>query len=121
MYYDAVINNDTLRMLSIDSHLTNLRSVTLPSSEVEFSVEHSNNPTDSAHLQSTFVPTSAQHFTEQEPIEHSITNPQATQHHVNWPSTAGNPIYEFNTERYIACAFPTLFATGKADFLKPRQ
>ena len=59
MYYnDVVINNDTLAMLPVDSHLTNLTSVTLPSSEVEFSAEHNDN-LYGAHLQSTFVPASA--------------------------------------------------------------
>lgn len=101
-------------MLPTDSHLTNLASVTLPSSEVEFSAEHDGS--FSAHLQSTFIPTSAQSFTEQETIQQCIINPQATRHHINWPSTAGNPINEFTTEGYIICAFPTLFAGGKADF-----
>ena len=122
MYYnDVMINNDTLEMLPIDSHLTNLASVTLPSTEVEFSTEHDDSPYSSAHLQSTFIPASARNFTEQETIEQSIIDQQATRHHINWPSTAGNPINEFTTEGYIICAFPTLFAEGKADFLGPRQ
>ena len=54
-----MINNDTLEMLPIDSHLTNLASVTLPSTEVEFSTEHDDSPYSSAHLQSTFIPASA--------------------------------------------------------------
>ena len=38
MYYnDVVINNDTLAMLPVDSHLTNLTSVTLPSFIIIFS------------------------------------------------------------------------------------
>ena len=120
MYYnDVMINYDTLGMLPIDSHLTNLASVTLPSSEVEFSAEHNDNPY-SAHLQSTFVPASTRSFTEQEAIQESIINPQATRH-INWPSTAGNPINEFTTEGYITCAFPAHFAEGKTDFLGPRQ
>lgn len=93
MYYnDVMINNDTLEMLPIDSHLTNLASVTLPSTEVEFSTEHDDSPYSSAHLQSTFIPASAQNFTEQETIEQSIIDQQTTRHHINWPSTAGNPI-----------------------------
>ena len=53
-YNDVMINDDTLAMLLVDSHLTNLTSVTLPSSEVEFSAEHNDNPYG-AHLQSTSV------------------------------------------------------------------
>ena len=40
---------------------------------------------------------------------------------VSWPSSSGNPINEFTTEGYISCAFPTLFPTGAADFVAPRQ
>ena len=81
-----MINNNTLEMLLIDSHLTNLASVTLPSTEVEFSTEHDDSPYSSAHLQSTFIPASARNFTEQETIEQSIIDQQATRHHINWRS-----------------------------------
>ena len=40
--------------------------------------------------------------------------------HLNYPSTSSEPINEFNSEGYIASAFPTLFPTGNADFLQPR-
>ena len=40
---------------------------------------------------------------------------------VPWPSRGDTPINEFVTEGYISCAFPTLLATGDADFLAPRE
>ena len=96
-YNDVTINHDTLEMLPIDSRLTDLPSVTVSSNEVELSSEHGVDPY-SAHLQSTFVPTSAQSFTEQERIQQSIIDPQASQHHLNWPATVGSPINVFTTE-----------------------
>ncbi|KAK3932677.1 ATP-dependent DNA helicase [Frankliniella fusca] len=34
---------------------------------------------------------------------------------LKWPTTCNEPIDEFNTPGYIACAFPTLFPRGEAD------
>ena len=116
-YYDnVIINHDTVEQLPIDSDLTNLVAVTLDSDEVETTLQHSS-PYES-HMNSTFVPGGMTGITEQEAIRQSINNEQQ---HANWPSTDGNPINEFTTEGYMACAFPTLFAEGSADFLAPRQ
>ena len=41
--------------------------------------------------------------------------------HLNYPSTSSEPINEFNTEGYIACAFPTSFPTGNGDSSQPRN
>ena len=38
-----------------------------------------------------------------------------------WAENGSVPIDEFKTEGYISGAFPTLFPTGEADFLAPRQ
>lgn len=35
---------------------------------------------------------------------------------VRWPTPGAEPINEFTTEGYIAMTFPTLFASGEADF-----
>jgi len=40
--------------------------------------------------------------------------------HLNWPSIGTNPVNEFKTPGYVACAFPTLFLTGKADLRSHR-
>ena len=39
---------------------------------------------------------------------------------MDMPRPAGDPFNEFNTEGYIAKAFPWLFPTGQADFKAPR-
>ena len=113
-YNDVTINTSTLEMLPNDGHLTNISLISV-SSELS-----SENDDHDPHLQSTFVPTPAQTFTEQETIHQSIFDSQSSQQHVNWPAT-GSPINEFTTEGYICSAFPTLFAQGNADFLAPRQ
>ena len=76
----------------------------------------------SAHLGSTFIPMPTRGVTEQQVIQESILQSAGSStDRVNWPSTSGNPINEFTTEGYISCAFPTLFPTGAADFVAPRQ
>lgn len=118
-YNDVIIDHDTLSTLPIDSQLTNLVSVSISSDGVEFPADQDSDPYNT-HLQSTFVPATMRSCTEQEMIQHSIMDP-STSRHINWPSTTGNPINEFTAEGYISCAFPTLFPTGTADFLAPRQ
>ena len=40
---------------------------------------------------------------------------------LDYPTTEKEPINEFTSEGYIACAFPTLFPTGNGDYLQPRK
>ena len=40
---------------------------------------------------------------------------------LEYPTTENDPINEFTSEGYIACAFPSLFPTGNVDFLQPRK
>jgi hypothetical protein len=40
---------------------------------------------------------------------------QSDNAHIMWPNIDGNPVNEFQTPGYIACAFPTLYSTGKTD------
>ena len=114
-YNDVTINHDTLEQLPVDSDLTNLITMTVSSDEFEIPTDHEGDPSNS-HIHSTFVPAATTGFTEQQAIHQSLMD-----QHVDWPATEGNPINEFNTEGYIACAFPTLFPEGLADFLAPRQ
>lgn len=118
-YYDDVtINHDIVEQLPIDSDLTNLITVRVSSDELEIPVQQ-DDPYDS-NMHGTFVPTVTAGITEQQAIHQSVMNQPAMQH-VNWPATERNPINEFTTEGYIACAFPTIFPGGSADFLAPRQ
>ena len=82
------------------------------------------NPYNS-HLVTSFVPLgSNRSSTEQETIQQSIQDGPPTSvpgPTLPWPTRGENPINEFNTEGYMSCGFPTLFPTGDADFLAPRQ
>ena len=119
-YNDVTINHDTLEQLPIDSDLTNLITVSIDSSDLLEIPVQQDDPYESL-MSSTFVPAAATDFTEQQAIRQSIMNQSSNQQYVNWPVTEANPINEFNTEGYMACAFPTLFPEGIADFLAPRQ
>ena len=72
-------------------------------------------------MNSTFVPAMTAGVSEQQTIHQSIIGQPTMQQYVNWPTTDANPINEFTTEGYMACAFPTLFPQEIADFLAPRQ
>ena len=68
------------------------------------------------------VPVVARKMTEKDTIRKSVHHRQPTEDQVvPWPENGSVPIDEFKTEGYISCAFPTLFPTGEADFLAPRQ
>ena len=70
----------------------------------------------------TFIPVLARKMTEKETIRKSVQHKQQTKDQiVLWPENGSVPIDEFKTEGYISGAFPTLFPTGEADFLAPRQ
>ena len=83
--------------------------------EEEIPAHSPDEDSDTAHMSSTFVPLPATGITERQAIQQSVSQ------HVNWPSTTGHPINEFTTDGYMSCAFPTLFPTGAADYLAPRQ
>ena len=75
-------------------------------------------PTDVA----TFIPVVARKMTEKETIRKSIHHRQPSEDQiVPWPENGSVPIDEFKTQGYISSAFPTLFPTGEANFLAPRQ
>lgn len=115
-YHDVTINHDTLALLPDYSDLTNLLALHMSSDQLEIPLQQNDDP-HSAHLHSTFVPTMSRGLTEQQKIRQSILDSQNLQH-VNWPSSTGNPVNEFTTEGYMSCAFPTLFPTSAADFLR---
>ena len=63
-------------------------------------------------LTTSFVPIGDQKGTEQETIRKSVENKHP------WPSTReAQPLNEFTTEGYMS----TLFPSGQADFVSPRQ
>lgn len=116
-YRDVTIDQSVLALLPVDGLLTEIQTIRVSSSEVDMPVREDEDP-HSAHLPSTFLPMPRRGITEEEAIQQSVIQGNS---HVNWPVTTGNAVNEFTTEGYMSCAFPTLFPTGMADFLAPRQ
>ena len=76
------------------------------------------------HLQQSFVPMATRSMTEQESVQQTVEQRQASSSSrptMMWPSIGGIPLNEFTTEGYFTCAFPTLFPTGAGGFLGQRQ
>ena len=110
-YQDVTIDQNVLALLPVDGHLTAIQTITVSSNEVDMPAREDDDP-HTAHLPSTFLPMPPTGITE------SVTQ---SNNHANWPSVSQNPVNEFTTEGYVSCAFPTLFPTGAADFVAPRQ
>ena len=122
IYYRANhihIDEDALAQLPHDGNL-NISSIaveTPPTSD-----QMSDDDPYDAHLARSFVPVATRSMTEQEAVQqpvqrqsdHPSASPTST---VMWPSSEGIPINEFTTEGCFACAFPTLYPTGAADFV----
>ena len=120
-YRNVTIDHSVLAQLPTDGDLTNLPTMRVNYDEEEMPARDDDEPYD-AHLSSTFVPLPVRGQTEQQVIRQSVIQQnQSSTPTVSWPSSCGNPINEFTTEGYISCAFPTLFPTGAADFVAPRQ
>ena len=112
------LNQETLRQLPEDGNLTELNSLQLEDSSGQTVPREDQY---NAHLPSSFVPNAVQQRTEQETVRQSIADRQSgSTHHLMWPTIGGTPINEFTTEGYFTMAFPTLFPTGRADFLGQR-
>ena len=134
-YYRALgntINNTALAHLPPDGDLSHLLSITeecLPpdSPTAKANDSHNTNNTTAGndsyneHLPQSFVPVAIPSMTEQEAVQQSVQQHQATPVTLMWPSIEGMPLNEFTTEGYFMCAFPTLFPTGAGDFLGQRQ
>ena len=126
IYYRNIhIDPDALALLPEDGDLTGLCSVTVETDDQE-TPPAQNDPSDD-HIATSFVPINLNpRMTEQETIRKSVQErqfhqPAETPPTVMWPPRGGTPINEFKTEGYISCAFPTLFPSGAADFVAPRQ
>ena len=121
-YRNIDIDVSVLNQLPDDGDLTDkcgvgIKDTAEKQEEVELPSEDTD-PTDVA----TFIPVVARKMTEKETIRKSVHHRQPTEDQVvPWPENGSVPIDEFKTEGYISCAFPTLFPTGEADFLAPRQ
>ena len=68
----------------------------------------------------TFVPSFPTKQREEVAINNTLERIQNENLHEMWPEIDGYPINEFQTVGYIACAFPTLYPTGRADLCAQR-
>ena len=66
-------------------------------------------------IDSNFVPVPLPSPNEGCAIADALGRMQTDETPLMWPNIDGNPINEFQTSGYIACAFPMLYRTGKAD------
>ena len=127
-YHSITIDHQAVAQLPEDGDVTSLHAVTVDTAdeaEEDQPTQDGGDPYDS-HLDRSVVPIVATRRTEEENIRQSLQErqsqgPSTTPPVVQWPPVGGTPINEFNTEGYMSCAFPSLFPTGAADFVAPRQ
>lgn len=62
-----------------------------------------------------FVPVPLPSPNEERAITDTLNRMQAGEGPIMWPNIDNNPVNEFQTPGYIACAFPTLYPTGDGD------
>ena len=105
-YTDIIINFEILRSLPIDGSIDDqLRSI----------AEESDNENEDNVITRTFVPFFPSAHREDVVIKHTLNRMQNENRPIIWPQINSNPINEFQTPGYIACAFSTLYPTGCAD------
>ncbi|XP_074596305.1 uncharacterized protein LOC141851459 [Brevipalpus obovatus] len=111
-------NNDYYRMITISEEnlaaigenndlSQELLNLDLPDDQAA-----ANQAQEVEEIQESFIP-QLWNIDQQNQIQEALNVP--------YPSIDGNPINEFSEEGYIVKAFPTLFPTGKADFLAHRD
>ena len=111
-YADVVIDEQVLQFLpkngSIDDQLRHLE-------DGEYDFDDDNNDPEGT-IGSNFIPTPFPSPTEKCAIADACGRIQANDDPIMWPDIDGHPINEFQILCYIACTFPTLYPTEKADF-----
>lgn len=110
-YSDIIIDNEALQSLpsngSIDDQLQTIS-------------EHFDDDNEEEVIARTFVPSLPSAQREEEAISNTLNRIQKENGAIIWPHIGNNPINEFQTQGYIARAFPTLYPTGIADFRTER-
>lgn len=104
MYYkDIEIDLEVLNELLEINNVALL----LPSAEMDIDEDVTQD-----HVEESFVPL-LENINQEKIIKEELR--------LDYPSLSSEPINEFTSEGYIARAFPTLFPTGKGDYLQPRM
>ena len=112
-YRNIMLDRQILQDLPEDAILSDLPTFTTSSSSSN-KLGCTTEDYTSNHLQGSFIPVNPCRMTEQETVRQSVMH---RLHHpdmptVTWPQLGDQPINEFNTERYMSCAFPTLSNWG---------
>ncbi|CAG8753569.1 12071_t:CDS:1, partial [Rhizophagus irregularis] len=105
-YADITIDHEVLRSLPnndpIDEQLQDIEE------EPDFE-------NDEDVITRTFVPYLPPAYHEDVAIKNTLDRVQDNNRPITWPQMNSNPVNEFQTSGYIACAFPSLYPTGNAD------
>jgi len=110
-YKDIAINENSLGDLPVDGNI-------LPHLIVEdeisgdFCNDNNINDVSEEHMDIDHSGVAHTHFPHQQ---------EQIKAYLNWPKLDEEPVDEFNTPGYIACAFPTLFPFGNADLRQHRN
>ncbi|PKK75534.1 hypothetical protein RhiirC2_863195 [Rhizophagus irregularis] len=111
-YADVIIDHEILRSLPINGTIDDQLQ------DINEDVDYDENEDDV--ITRTFVPLPPSANREDTAIRNTLDRIQNENHPIMWPQINGNPVNEFQTPGYIACAFPTLYPTGSADLRAER-
>ena len=131
-YADIIIDNEVLRSLpindSVDKQLQDI-SDDENDDDVISDIENEANDDDVITrsekdddvITRSFVPLLPSGNREDAAIKETLDRVQEGNHsNIAWPQINSNPVNEFQTSGYIACAFPSLYPTGSADLRAER-
>src|SRR2546421_106808 len=125
-YANITIDGEILGSLpidgSIDDQLSNKQKIDEGSDYDDENVinEDPNCENEDDVIRRTFVAVSPSFDREDDSIQKAINRLYTESCPVVWPKIKNEPINEFETAGYIACAFPTLYPTGNADLRQVR-
>ncbi|EXX53883.1 hypothetical protein RirG_239720 [Rhizophagus irregularis DAOM 197198w] len=111
-YADVIIDHEILQFLPIDGTIDDQLQ------DINEDIDYDESEDDV--ITRTFVPLPLPANREDTAIRNTLDRIQNENHHIMWPQINGNPVNEFQTPGYIACAFPTLYPTGSADLRAER-
>ena len=108
-YEDIIIDNEILQSLPVDGSIDDQLQNT------EIVAEDLDHDEEDDVITRTFVPLPPLTHREDIAIQNTLDRMQNENSPVDWLQINNHPINEFQTPGYIACAFPTLYPTGRAD------
>ncbi|EXX66670.1 hypothetical protein RirG_121580 [Rhizophagus irregularis DAOM 197198w] len=107
-YANVIIDHEILQSLPIDGTIDDQLQ------DINEDIDYDESENDV--ITHTFILLSPSANREDTAIRNTLNRIQNENHHIMWSQINGNPVNEFQTPGYIACAFLTLYPTGSADF-----